>query len=66
MEKEERLNVKADMQLQVQRIKMELQGLTVTLRKATPNANGLLLMKDIEKAQRQMDKVLGELGGLVL
>lgn len=47
-------------------VKGELNGLVKDLKAVTPNADGLLLMKSIEKAQRQLEKIQMELGGLVL
>lgn len=48
--------------LQAQRL--GLTKMQVTLRSATPMADGLVFTKDIEKAMRHTEKMLAELGGL--
>lgn len=57
---------KPRIQLALQQARAELVKVRDTLRTSIPNANALIVMKDIEKAQRQIDKIAAEIGSLIL
>jgi hypothetical protein len=57
---------KGKMQACIQGAQASLRELQVSLRNTIPNAEGLVLMKDIEKSQRQMEKLMDGLQRLVV
>lgn len=60
------VNFKEQMMVCLQLQKVNCFELQKTLKLATPNAAGMTIYKDIEKMQRQVDRIINELSGLIL
>ena len=62
----QKLEILNGLKQHVKVIKAEVNMLVQDLKKATPAADQLILMKDIEKMQRQLEKVSMGVGSLIL
>lgn len=61
-----RMSAKGQLMQRAAVLKAELNGMVQDLKRATPMADSLVLMKSIEKTQRQVDRLQVEIGGLIL
>ncbi len=57
---------KQQLLVRMQTVKSEVLTVQRDLKYLVPNADGLVVMRDLEKAQRQAEKILSTLQGLVV